>query len=252
MQQDSTLSANIEQKHQLSTNIRMNFLVHITPATTIQLLMDQRTGDYIKLKGSGDLRATYFNKGGLQIFGNYNVEDGEYKMTIQKVLSKNFTFLPGGSISFGGEPFQALVNLKAQYIVPSVPLSDLNIGNSFKNNSVRVNCLMNITGTAEHPMVDFDMNLPQASADIQQMITSIIDSEQERNQQVVYLLSIGRFYSDNTNASSDPASMSQGSLAMQSFLSGTVSQQINNIISDMVLKNSDWNFGANISPEMKE
>jgi len=248
MQQDSTLSANIEQKHQLSTNIRMNFLVHITPATTIQLLMDQRTGDYIKLKGSGDLRATYFNKGGLQIFGNYNVEDGEYKMTIQKVLSKNFTFLPGASISFGGEPFQALVNLKAQYIVPSVPLSDLNIGNSFKNNSVRVNCLMNITGTAEHPMVDFDMNLPQASADIQQMITSIIDSEQERNQQVIYLLSIGRFYSDNTNASSDPASMSQGSLAMQSFLSGTVSQQINNIISDMVLKNSDWNFGANISP----
>ncbi|WP_135938682.1 translocation/assembly module TamB domain-containing protein [Palleniella muris] len=248
MQQDSTLSATIEQKHQLSTNIRMNFLVHITPESTIQLLMDQRTGDYIKLNGSGDLRATYFNKGGLHIFGNYNVEDGEYKMTIQKVLSKNFTFLPGSSISFGGEPFQALVNLKAQYIVPSVPLSDLNIGNSFKNNSVRVNCLMNITGTAEHPMVDFDLNLPQASADIQQMITSIIDSEQERNQQVVYLLSIGRFYSDNTNASSDPAAMSQGSLAMQSFLSGTVSQQINNIISDMVLKNSDWNFGANISP----
>lgn len=247
-QQNSTLPVSEEQRHQLSTNVRLNFLVHITPESTIRLLMDQRTGDYIKLNGSGDLRATYFNKGGLQIFGNYDVEDGEYKMTIQKVLSKNFSFLPGGSISFGGEPFQALVNLEAQYIVPSVPLSDLNIGNSFKNNSVRVNCLMNITGTAEHPMVDFDLNLPQASADIQQMITSIIDSEQERNQQVIYLLSIGRFYSDNTNASSDPAAMSQGSLAMQSFLSGTVSQQINNIISETVLKNSDWNFGANISP----
>ncbi|MCM1079638.1 MAG: translocation/assembly module TamB [Bacteroidales bacterium] len=235
-------------QHQLSTNVRLNFLVHVTPASTIRLLMDQKTGDYIKLNGSGDLRATYFNKGGMQIFGNYNVEYGEYEMTIQQVLSKNFRFLPGGSISFGGEPFQALVNLKAQYVVPSVPLSDLNIGNSFKNNSVRVNCLMNITGTAEHPVVDFDLNLPQASADIQQMITSIIDSEQERNQQVIYLLSIGRFYSANTNAAADPAAMSQTSLAMQSFLSGTVSQQINNIISDMVLKNSDWNFGANISP----
>ena len=238
----------VQPQHQLSTNIRMNFLMHITPASTLQLLMDQRTGDYIRLNGSGDLRATYFNKGGLQIFGNYNVEYGDYEMTIQKVLSKNFHFLPGGSISFGGEPFQALVNLKAQYIVPSVPLSDLNIGNSFKNNSVRVNCLMNITGTAEHPVVDFDLNLPQASTDVQQMITSLMDSEQERTQQVIYLLSIGRFYSANSNASADAAATSQTSLAMQSFLSGTVSQQINNIISDMVLKNSDWNFGANISP----
>ena len=184
----------------------------------------------------------------MQIFGNYNVEYGDYEMTIQKVLSKNFHFLPGGSISFGGEPFQALVNLKAQYIVPSVPLSDLNIGNSFKNNSVRVNCLMNITGTAEHPVVDFDLNLPQASTDVQQMITSLMDSEQERTHQVIYLLSIGRLYSANSNASADAAATSQTSLAMQSFLSGTVSQQINNIISDMVLKNSDWNFGANISP----
>ena len=35
---------------------------------------------------------------------------------------------------------------------------------------------------------------------------------------------------------------------MQSFLSGTVSQQLNNIISDVVLKSNNWNFGANISP----
>ena len=35
---------------------------------------------------------------------------------------------------------------------------------------------------------------------------------------------------------------------MQSFLSGTLSQQINNVISDALLKNRSWNFGANISP----
>jgi hypothetical protein len=39
---------------------------------------------------------------------------------------------------------------------------------------------------------------------------------------------------------------SRTSLAMQSFLSGTLSTQINNAINQIV-RNDDWNFGANIS-----
>lgn len=228
-----------------TTNIRLNFLIHANTDNTLRLIMDERTGDYITLRGNGTMRANYYNKGGMQIYGNYNVEQGEYKMTMQKVISKSFEFMPGGKISFGGDPYDASVNLQAQYVVPSVPLSDLSIGNSFSKNNVRVNCLMNITGTAEHPIVDFDLALPQASPDIQQMITSIMDSEQRRTQQVLYLLSVGRFYADDNTVNGN---YSQASLAMQSFLSGTVSQQLNNIISDVVLKSNNWNFGANISP----
>lgn len=228
------------------TNIRMNFLIHAQPTSTLRLIMDEQTGDYITLNGNGTLRATYYNKGAMQIFGNYHVTAGEYKMTIQKVITKSFQFQPGGMIAFGGDPFQASINLQAQYVVPSVPLSDLNIGNSFSNNTVRVNCLMNIGGTAEHPAVDFDLSIPQASADVQQMITSVMDSEQERSQQVLYLLSVGRFYVANNNMSD--TRQSQTALAMQSLLSGTISQQINNLISDQVLKSRNWNFGANISP----
>lgn len=228
------------------TNIRMNFLIHATPKSTLRLLMDEQTGDYITLNGNGTLRATYYNKGAMQIFGNYQVTGGEYKMTFQQIISKSFAFQPGGTITFGGDPFQAAINLQAMYVVPSVPLSDLNIGNSFRGNTVRVNCLMNISGTAERPSVDFDLSIPQASADVQQMITSVMDSEQERSQQVLYLLGVGRFYVANNNM--QDSRQSQTSLAMQSFLSGTLSQQLGNIISDVVLKNRNWNFGANISP----
>ncbi|MGM9712758.1 MAG: translocation/assembly module TamB domain-containing protein [Prevotella sp.] len=239
-------AAEDEEDDDFRSDIRMNFLIHTTTDNTLRLIMDERTGDYITLNGTGTLRATYFNKGGMEIFGNYNVQHGEYKMTIQQVITKNFTFLPGGTIAFGGPPFEADVNLEAQYIVPSVPLSDLSIGNSFSNNSVRVNCLMNITGTAEHPIVDFDLNIPQASTDVQQMITTLMDSEQERNQQVIYLLTVGRFFSGNDNVAE--SGQSRTAVAMQSFLSGTLSQQLNNIISDVVLKSQNWNFGANISP----
>lgn len=236
-----------EPDEDFHTNIYMNFLIHATPESTLKLIMDEKTGDLITFNGNGTLRANYYNKGGMQLFGNYNVERGEYKMTIQQVITKSFEFLPGGTLSFGGDPFEAAINLQAQYVVPSVPLSDLNIGNSFSNNTVRVNCLMNIGGTAGQPQVEFNLNLPQASTDIQQMITSLMDGEEERNQQVLYLLSVGRFYAANNNATA-VTGQSQASLAMQSFLSGTLSQQLNNIISDVVLKNRNWNFGANISP----
>lgn len=65
------------------------------------------------------------------------------------------------------------------------------------------------------------------------------------NQQVLYLLAIGRFYSRGVN-NAGTQSYNQTSLAMQSILSGELSQQINNVLG-VVVKNNDWNFGANIS-----
>ena len=79
------------------------------------------------------------------------------------------------------------------------------------------------------------------------MIYSIINSQEEMNQQVLYLLGIGRFYTQTkNNQASEEATQSQTSLAMQSLLSGTISQQINNVLSSFVNSNN-WNFGANIS-----
>ena len=59
---------------------------------------------------------------------------------------------------------------------------------------------------------------------------------------------MGRFYNqgNNNSASGSGTQYSQTSLAMQSFLSGTISQQLNTVLSN-VINNNNWNFGANIS-----
>lgn len=227
-------------------NIRMNFQINANPDATLRLLMDESTGDYIALNGNGTLRANYFNKGSFNIYGNYVVERGTYRLTIQNFLRKNFQFQPGGSITFVGNPYDATLALQAAYTVNGVPLSDLNLGRSFTSNNIRVNCLMNINGTAEQPTVDFDMEMPTVSSDAQQMVRSLINSEEELNQQVIYLLAIGRFYNKTYNADLDPNRQSQTSLAMQSLLSGTISQQINTLLGS-IINNNNWNFGANIS-----
>lgn len=244
---DSVETENNNNNHvNIGTNIKLNFLINCTPDATLKIIMDEKTGDYIKLNGEGVLRATYFNKGTFDLYGNYYVDHGTYKLNIQNIIKKDFEFLSGGSIAFGGDPYNATLDLSALYVVNSVSLADLNIGNSFSNNNVRVNCLMNITGTPESPKVSFNLDMPTLSNDAKQMVHSLLNAEEETNQQVLYLLAVGRFYAQNDNNNgASTQQFSQTSLAMQSFLSGTISQQINTLLSSVI--NNNWNFGANIS-----
>ena len=226
------------------SDLRINFLINAGSDATLRVIMDSQSGDYIALNGNGVLRASYFNKGAFNMFGNYQIERGTYKLTIQNLITREFLFQQGGSISFGGDPYDAALDLRAVYTANSVPLSDLNVGRSFSANNIRVNCLMNIKGTPGQPTVDFDLELPTMSSDAQEMVRSLINSEEELNQQVIYLLTVGRFYNQESNM--EEGAQSRTSLAMQSLLSGTISQQINSLLGNFI-NTRNWNFGANIS-----
>ncbi len=244
--ESDNLDNEAEQQRSMLSDLYIYFLLRCDDSSQLRILMDDRTGDLISLNGNGVITATYYNKGAFNVYGNYLVNTGTYRMTIQDVIQRDFTFKQGGTISFSGDPLESQINLQAEYSLASVPLSDINIGKSFSNNNVRVDCLMNITGTAENPLVDFSLDLPTISSDAKQMIMSMFADNEELNQQVIYLIAIGRFLNQYSNNSSS-ALYSQTSLAMQSFLSGTGSQQLNNVL-ERVIGNKQWNFGANISP----
>lgn len=241
-------NVNIKSKEtDISSDIRINFLINMTPEATLRVLMDKTNEDYIALNGTGSIRASYFNKGSFDMFGTYFINHGIYKLTIQNIIKKIFQFQQGGTIIFGGDPYNAALNLKALYTINGVPLSDLQIGKSFSSNNIRVDCIMNISGTPQSPHVDFDLDLPTVNNDAAQMVRTVINSEEEMNQQVVYLLGVGRFYiQKNNNSTEENDQQNQTSLAMQSILSGTISQQINTLLGNIV-KNNNWTFGANIS-----
>lgn len=232
------------------TNIYLNFLINCNQNATLKVMMDNNTGDFLALNGDGVIRATYYNKGAFNMFGTYIVDHGIYKLTIQNIIHKDFQFKQGGSIVFGGDPYEAALDLQAIYTVNSASLADLSVGNSFSNNNVKVNCIMNLSGQPRKPVVNFDLDLPNVNADEKQMVRSIINGEEDMNQQVLYLLGIGRFYTQGANnattSNATGTQTSQTTLAMQSLLSGTLSSQLNNMLSSLI-NNNKWNFGTNIS-----
>ena len=115
----------------IPSDLHINFLVHANPNLTLGVLLDDVTGDNIRLNGTGMIRATYYNKGAFNLFGNYYVDYGQYNLTIQNIIKKQFVFQPSSTIAFGGDPLNAALNLKANYIINSVPLGDLGMGRSF-------------------------------------------------------------------------------------------------------------------------
>jgi hypothetical protein len=245
--EDTQETADQNPRADLRTDVRMNLKINATPDATIRLLMDERTNDYITMRGSGDLQTSFYNKGGFNLFGTYRISEGTYGITIQNIIKKNFVFKEGGTIIFGGDPYDARLDMQAQHTVNGVSLSDLNVGKSFSN-TVRVNCLMNISGQPRAPIIDFDLDIPNVNSDEKQMLRSIINSEEEMNQQVIYLLAVGRFYPQGANNANEEetAGQSKTSLAMQSLLSGTLSSQLNDVL-NRVIKSNNWSFGANIS-----
>ena len=224
-----------------SDDMRINFDIDANPNAQIQLVMDPSTGDNIALNGNGRLLANYYNKGRFQLYGTYRISEGTYRMSIRDLIRRDFTFVPDGTIVFGGDAMQAALNLKAKHTVHNVSLDDLSTTGLGLSNT-RVDCIMNIGGIAREPVISFDFDLPNANEDEKQMVRSMLSSEEERDMQTIYLLGVGRFYSYGTLPDKN---QTQGGMAMNSMLSSVLSSRFNQIMSQ-ALGGSNWSFGTNL------
>lgn len=228
-----------------TTDINLYFEVAVEDGSCLHLITDDKSGDVITVYGNGPIQANYHNKSGFTMYGTYNISRGSYNLNIPSLAQRRkFEILDGGQVNFSGDPANADVKVKAQYVVNSASLADLNIGTGFANNTTRVNCLANIYGEVANMQFDLGLELPNCSQDEQQMVNNLIASDEDRTMQVLYLLGVGRFYAYNWNATD--IAQSQSVLMMNSLLSSTLSSQLNNIISD-ALGSSNWTFGTNIS-----
>lgn len=223
-------------------DIHMNFVMNVNPKATIKIIIDPLSGDCITASGSGTLEASWHNRGKFQMYGTYTIDHGNYKFTLQQVIHKEFNVAKGGVVHFTGDPFNAEMNLQCIYTVTSASLNDLIPGMSFKQNNVKVNCLMNLSGPIWKPDIKFDLDLPTVSEEENELVHSAISTEEQMNMQILYLLGVGRFYTyDYVSTTTNPSQT-----AVNSLLSSTLSGQLNQFLSrSLNLRN--WNFGANLA-----
>ena len=238
---------NIEQKSEKSTrrNIRsrlnLDFILDINESMLLKVYTNMKTEDYIDFYGSGPLHAIYDEYDGFSMKGRLDLNRGTYKFTVQDIFPKEFSITKGSSLVFNGDPFEATLDLKTKYLVPSVSLSDLTTETS-KRKSVKVNCLMDIGGTLNSPILSFDLELPEGNEEERELLASAANTQEQKNMQFIYLLGIGKFYTYDYNNTGN----NQSSSAMESLISNTLSGQLNNMLGQ-IIDNGNWDISGNFS-----
>lgn len=173
--------------------VTLDFDIEVTPDAYCELIFDLKAGDIIRGRGKGNLKLKLDTDGEFHMFGPLEITDGAYNFTMANIISKEFSVIPGGRITWYGNPYSAILDLRATYLQRASfsPLS-ATIDASIKPLLV----VLNLSGVMVSPQIEFDIQLQNqadGSGEEESQLTAIRRDEQELRRQVVSLLFLKRF-----------------------------------------------------------
>lgn len=207
--------------------LELDFDLDITEDAEVEIIIDENSGHALKGSGRGGILVEINTNGKFNMWGDFSVFKGVYNFGYGGLIQKEFNVQPGGTIAWEGDPLKAQINMQAIYKTqanPS-PLLDNPI-----NRSIPVELNINLTGDLEQPQPEFDFKFPTVSSTIKSELQYKLESENDKQNQALYLLSTGSF--------------SRG-LSELNF-SGTIAERLNGIINGIFSAgDSKLNIGLN-------
>ena len=231
--------------HQEPSGFTMNLDVEATPDAKIQLIFDATTGDIMKGDGNGNMKMVYDKDGNFKMYGDYKIESGDYLFTLQNVINRKFKVMRGGTVIWTGDPYNAEIDINASYRLKA-SLYDLFLDTygDVYNKRVQVECIIHLTDNLLNPTVRFDIDFPNSEERLKEDVQQFINTEEDLNRQIMYLLVLGQFYTPDYMRGSS-GSETSGSALVGSTVSDVLSNQLSNWLSQL---SSDIDFGVNYRP----
>jgi hypothetical protein len=223
-------------------------LVVVEPAM-IQIIFNEQTGDIIKGTGRGALRMSVPRNQSFQMFGDIVIEQGEYLFTLYNVINKDFAIKRGGTLSWSGDPFKAIINIDAEYKDLKAPVSNFiqeyltnapDKTRTLASRNTDVDLTLKLKGDLLKPTVSFDLAFPTLQSELQSYAENKLrllkQDQNEMNKQVFGLIVAGQFL---------PADFSfQGSQILYNTVSELLSNQLSLLITELF---SDLMGGGKVS-----
>ncbi|WP_421826463.1 translocation/assembly module TamB domain-containing protein [Larkinella sp.] len=249
-------SANTQPEVDLS-GIRMDFNLSITPDAYCEIQLDRQTGDIIKAYGSGQLAMRIDTKGDFTMTGAYEIQQGEYTFTFENVINKRFQMLPNSRITWTGDPYEAMVDVKTAYTqyASLAPILQYYSSNS-SNNPDRtrrypVDLLINLNGRLLAPDISYDLKVKEypQQPDFRQAVAAfesrLQSNDQELGRQVSSILLFSQLAPGEGLGLIDPASPTSSNV-VGSGLTNSLSELLSNQISRLA-STLDKNLDVGVS-----
>lgn len=202
---DSTKELKEDYRINLS-GISMNMNLQVDEQSEVFLIMDPTSGEIIKGTGYADLRLVINSLGTFEMYGTYEIAQGEYNFILQNLISKKFKVDKGGTIRWNGDPLKAKINFTAVYetrpqispLILSASPSDTNTYTSTQR--VKAECVMNMRNDLMSPDISFGLRFPE-DQNLMTKVGGYLANADNLNNQVASLLVFGRFSNTGTNGS---------------------------------------------------
>lgn len=227
--------------------------IEITPEATLKLVIDRTNGDFLEVKGNATLNLTMDPSSKMSLTGRYEINEGKYAMSLNQLIKREFKIVKGSTIIWNGDPLSADVNIKAKYDVNAVAgdlikdqISSTDPTRGRYNQKVPVEVYLKITGELLKPEIAFELDMPEKDqgaldGQVYTRIKQINQVPSELNKQVMGLLVLNRFISENPFDQLDSQSGSAAEDIARKSVSKIVSQQLNNLAGSLI-KGFDVNF----------
>ncbi|MBK8627263.1 MAG: translocation/assembly module TamB domain-containing protein [Saprospiraceae bacterium] len=244
----------VENKKNYTLNgINIEMTITITPDAEVSIIFDETKGDIIKGRGRGNLKIDITRLGDFEIFGDYEIESGQYLFTAPLVpLAKPFIVERGGRIVWTGDPINATLDITTKYrtrtsIEPFI--SEYISGTSEENKNLanqntEVDVILRLGGSLFKPEINLGLSFPNLTGDIANFADSKLrllqGNPQELNGQVLGLIVFNSFIQSNRVADAFGTSSIQSASinTLSEFLSSQLSMYITNILNSMVSEGS--------------
>ena len=207
-----------------------------TPDAEVQMLFSAQSDDRIRAKGRGKVQLTYTPEGNFFMNGKYELSDGEYRFSAMNVVAKKFLLKPGSSVEWNGDPFGGKLDIVGIYKLRTT-VSEIvnNSASADPNVRIPVECIINIKGTVDKPLIGFDLNFPDlqsnlngsAASELGAVLNNFRREPELMNQQIVFLLISGKFI-PLTNSNNNVAG-SFGSQTVSDLLSKQAAGLLNKL-----------------------
>jgi hypothetical protein len=229
------------------SGITMNLNLTATPDAKIKMVFDELVGDEIEAYGSGNIFMEIDQYDQFKMYGQYELDRGEYLFTLKDLINKKFQLKKGGTVSWYGDPYNAEINVSAIYNVRTSVASLVPEEERQKYTAKQdVECEMNLSNSLFSPNIAFGIELPRSSDQIKSIVKSTISTKEELERQFFSLLILNSFM---PRESSSVGSVGTGLGASTSeLLTNQVNQILDKWISGLDV-GINYLVGDNISNE---
>lgn len=233
------------------TGIKLDLDLEITPDAYCEIIFDIRAGDIIRGRGNGKMKMLIDTNGDFNMFGDYELEEGGYNFTLYNIINKDFKIQSGSKISWYGDPYEGILDIKATYdqfasltpILVNIDSTMLNKPEFKRRYPTKV--VLDLKGELMSPDIKYDIlidapeNIIELNTGVRAFKARLEADEQELNRQVFSLLILRRFSQENAFSVGQQSVGNSVSELVSNHLSYLLNQVDENFEIDMDLNGLD-------------